>query len=89
MNKNDETTAFGVTTRIRPADFLAALERAGYEVPKDNPFGEPSGEMGATVRVVAVCETLKALAVPASVRRFYDDAVKSVAAANALRSQPV
>lgn len=81
--KFDETTAAGPTSRINPADFLAALERAGYRVSVESPFGEPSGAIGTAVCAVTLCGLAEALAVPASLRRFYDGAVKSVAAEEA------
>lgn len=82
-SKNDETTAAGPTSRINPADFLAALERAGYRVSVEYSSivtmfgGEPSGLIDAAI---TACEMSAALAVPASVRRFYEGAVKSIAA---------
>lgn len=75
----DETTAVGATPRINPADFLAALDRIGG-VSGGEP---PSAAIDSVAAALMAGWLVGALAVPASLRRFYDGAVKSVAAEEA------
>lgn len=80
-SENDETAAFGATTRINPAGFLAALERTGYRVSAESSFDKPSGAIDAAAGVLGLCGLAEALAGPAWLRRFHSAAVKAFAVA--------